>query len=106
MKSVLYFVFAAFLEIAGCFSFWAWLRQGGPIWILFPGMVSLVLFALCLTQVDASFAGRAYATYGGIYIASSLLRLRVVEKTVPDQWDIIGASIAIVGVLVILLGPR
>jgi len=28
MKNMLVFVVAAFLEIAGCFAFWAWLRNG------------------------------------------------------------------------------
>ncbi len=106
VKSVLYFVLAAFLEIAGCFSFWAWLRQGRPMWVLLPGIISLVLFSFCLTQIDSDYAGRAYAAYGGIYIVSSLVWLRVIEGSPPDRWDIIGASISIVGALIILLGPR
>jgi hypothetical protein len=36
------------------------------------GIASLVGFALALTRVDSAFAGRAYAAYGGIYIAASL----------------------------------
>jgi len=62
-------------EIAGCLSFWAWLRMArSPVW-LFPGCGSLVLFAWLLTLVDAADAGRAYAAYGGIYITSALLWL-------------------------------
>jgi Uncharacterised BCR, YnfA/UPF0060 family len=51
-------------------------------------------------------AGRAFAAYGGIYILFSLLWLWIVEKTRPDQWDVIGASICLVGAAVILFGPR
>ncbi len=47
MLSLVYFVFAAFLEIAGCFAFWAWVRGGRPAWVVIPGIASLALFALC-----------------------------------------------------------
>ena len=106
MTSFVAFIAAAFFEIAGCFAFWAWLRGGRPTWVVLPGAVSLVLFALCLTRVDAAYAGRAYAAYGGIYIASSLSWLRAVEGVVPDRWDVLGAGIAVFGALVILFGPR
>lgn len=53
-----------------------------PLWTL-PGTASLVLFAMALTRIEASYAGRAYAAYGGIYILSSLFWLWVVETHVP-----------------------
>jgi small multidrug resistance family-3 protein len=70
--NLLAFVAAALLEIAGCFAFWMWLRQGRSPAIALLGILSLVVFAAMLTRVDAAFAGRAYAAYGGIYIAASL----------------------------------
>ncbi|PIV81839.1 hypothetical protein COW53_02205 [bacterium CG17_big_fil_post_rev_8_21_14_2_50_64_8] len=106
MRSVGYFLAAAFFEIAGCFSFWAWLRLSRPWWVVLPGVVSLVLFAWCLTRVETTYAGRAYAVYGGIYIASSLIWLRIVEGIVPDRWDFLGALLCVAGALVILLAPR
>lgn len=106
MKSILWYVVAAMGEIAGCFAFWAWLRmQKSPLW-LFPGVISLVVFALALTRVDATAAGRAYAAYGGIYILSSLVWLWCVEGVRPDRWDIVGASACLLGAAVILFGPR
>ena len=106
MKALLWYSLAALGEIAGCFAFWAWLRLNKhPLWTL-PGVLSLVIFALALTRIDAVAAGRAYAAYGGIYILSSLLWLWIVEQTRPDQWDVIGASICFVGAAVILFGPR
>ena len=63
---------------------------------------SLVGFALALTRVDSAFAGRAYAAYGGIYIAASLLWLWMVERQRPTATDRIDASIAIIGALVII----
>ena len=106
MKSLLWYLLAAGGEIAGCFAFWAWLRLGkSPLWTV-PGVVSLVVFALALTRIDAAAAGRAFAAYGGIYILSSLLWLWLVEKTRPDQWDVIGAGICLGGAAVILYGTR
>lgn len=100
------YVGAAVAEIAGCFSFWAWLRLGKSLLWLAPGMASLALFAFLLTRIDSDFAGRAYAAYGGIYIASSLAWLWLVEAQRPDRWDVIGASICLFGAAIILFGPR
>ena len=66
---------AALGEIAGCFAFWAWLRLGKSVLWLVPGMISLAIFAWALTLVPTDAAGRAYAAYGGIYVASSILWL-------------------------------
>lgn len=104
--SVLAFALAAALEIAGCFAFWAWLRLGkSALWIL-PGTLALALFAVALTRVDAAFAGRAYAAYGGVYIAASLLWLWLVEGARPDRWDAAGAALCLLGAAIVLLGPR
>ena len=106
MRSLLVYGLAAGAEIAGCFSFWAWLRLGrAAIWIV-PGMVALALFAWLLTLIDANAAGRAYAAYGGIYICGSLLWLWAVEDTIPDRWDLCGAALCLLGTLVILLSHR
>ena len=75
LQALWVYVAAAIAEIAGCFAFWAWLRLGRSGFWLVPGMVSLALFAFLLTRIDAAFAGRTYAAYGGVYIAASLLWL-------------------------------
>jgi small multidrug resistance family-3 protein len=106
MKSILFFSLSALFEIVGCFAFWQWMRAGrSALWIV-PGVASLMLFAWLLTQVDVSHAGRAYAIYGGIYIAASLLWLWAVEHQRPDHWDIVGALICLVGAAVIILPQR
>lgn len=68
-------------------------------------MVSLALFAWLLTLSPADQAGRAYAIYGGVYIASSLLWLWIVEDQRPDQWDVIGAVVCLAGAAIILWAP-
>lgn len=100
------FLGAAFFEIAGCFAFYAWARLEKSVWWVVPGTVSLVIFAWLLTLAPTDAAGRAYATYGGIYIAASLVWLWAVERQRPDQWDVLGAAICIIGAGTILLAPR
>lgn len=100
------YVGAALAEIAGCFSFWAWLKLGKPVWWLVPGMLSLGLFAYLLTLVEASHAGRIYAAYGGVYIVASLLWLWAVEGAKPHLTDWAGMMLCLAGAAVILYGPR
>lgn len=104
--TALIYIAAALAEIGGCFAFWAWLRLGKSIWWLAPGVVSLVLFAYLLTLVPSDAAGRAYAAYGGVYIAASLVWLWAMEDVRPDRWDIAGAMLCLIGAAVILFGPR
>lgn len=99
-------VAAAMLEIAGCFAFWAWLRLGKSAWWLLPGVAALLGFAWMLTRIDAAHAGRAYAAYGGLYIACSLAWLWLIEDVRPDRWDLCGATVCLCGAALILLGPR
>lgn len=106
MQAALIFAGAAIAEIAGCFAFWAWLRAGRSAFWAIPGTLSLIVFAVILTYAPASAAGRAYAAYGGVYVAASLLWLWIVERTAPDRWDLIGAALCIAGAAVIVYGPR
>jgi small multidrug resistance family-3 protein len=65
-------------------------------------VLSLIGFAVVLTKADTAFAGRAYAAYGGIYIAASLLWLWIVERQTPRASDLIGAMLAVIGAAVIV----
>jgi small multidrug resistance family-3 protein len=97
---------AAIAEIAGCFAFWAWWRlEKSPLWVL-PGVLSLIAFGWLLALVPSDAAGRAFAAYGGIYIAASVVWMWAVEGVRPDRFDFTGAAICVVGASVILLAPR
>jgi small multidrug resistance family-3 protein len=102
MINIAVFATAALLEIAGCFAFWAWLRRDASPLLAVVGVASLIGFAVVLTRADTAFAGRAYAAYGGIYIAASLLWLWGVEGQRPHAADLIGAAIAVIGALIIV----
>ncbi len=90
--NILAFATAALFEISGCFAFWIWLRRGASPLVTVLGVVSLIVFAVALTRVDTAFAGRAYAAYGGIYIAASLVWLWLVEGQRPTVSDLLGAG--------------
>ena len=106
MRSLGIYALAALAEIGGCFAFWAWARLGRSAVWLAPGVASLALFALALTWIESAAAGRAYAAYGGVYVAASLLWLWLAEGVRPDRWDLTGGAVVLLGAAVILFGPR
>lgn len=106
MSSLPLAIAAAVLEITGCYAVWMWLRLDRPALWLIPGALALAGFAVLLTRLDASLAGRAYAAYGGVYILCSLLWMWAVERSTPDRWDLIGAAVCLLGAGLILLAPR
>ena len=106
MVSIIIFITAAILEIIGCFTFWIWLRLGKSIYWIIPGILFLTIFAFLLTRIEAIFAGRVYAAYGGVYIVASIVWLWMIEGNRPDKWDILGSIICIIGTIVILFGQR
>jgi small multidrug resistance family-3 protein len=97
---------AALTEIAGCFAVWSWMRLGASALWLIPGLASLAAFAWLLMLAPSDLAGRAYAAYGGVYIAASLLWLWTVEGRRPDTWDLTGGVICLIGAAIILFAPR
>ena len=106
IKTTGVYVVAAIAEIAGCFGFWAWLRLGKSAWLLPLSMLSLAAFAWLLTLAESVAAGRAYAAYGGVYIAASLVWLWQVEGIKPDRWDLMGSVLCLIGAGIILFAPR
>ena len=72
----------------------------------FSNRVATAAFAVLLTRAESAAAGRAYAAYGGVYVAASLLWLWAVEGVRPDRWDLLGAAVVLAGAAVILFGPR
>ena len=67
---------------------------------------SVLLFGFVATlQPDANF-GRILAAYGGVFVVGSLAWGMVADGFRPDRWDITGASICLIGVAVIMYGPR
>ncbi|MBX6384578.1 MAG: YnfA family protein [Microbispora sp.] len=105
-RSLLLFVVAALAEIGGAWLVWQGVReQRGLLWVG-AGFVALGLYGLVATfQPDANF-GRILAAYGGVFVAGSLIWGVVVDGFRPDRWDLIGAAVCLLGVLIILYAPR
>ncbi|MEZ3500357.1 YnfA family protein [Pantoea sp. KPR_PJ] len=102
-NTVVLFFITAIAEIVGCFLPWLWLKKGGPAWLLLPAALSLMTFVWLLTLHPAA-SGRVYAAYGGVYVVTALLWLRVVEGIRLTVWDWSGALIALCGMMVIVAG--
>ncbi|MDN0118265.1 YnfA family protein [Yersinia frederiksenii] len=102
--SLLFFV-TALAEIIGCFLPYLWLRKGGSIWLLLPAAASLALFVWLLTLHPAA-SGRVYAAYGGVYVVTALIWLRVVDGVKLSAFDWVGAGVALAGMLIIVAGWR
>lgn len=96
---------AGLCEIGGGYLVWLWLRESKSVWLGVLGGLILFLYGVIPTLQTAAF-GRVYAAYGGVFVVLSLLWGWQVDKTVPDRYDIIGACIALSGVLVIMYWPR
>lgn len=99
----LYFV-TAVAEIVGCYLPYLWLKQGKSAWLLVPAAGALALFAWLLTLHPVA-AGRVYAAYGGVYIATAILWLWMVDGIRPTVWDIGGATVALAGMAIIYFSP-
>ena len=99
------FFATALAEIIGCFLPYLWLKKQGSAWLLLPAALSLMLFVWLLTLHPAA-SGRVYAAYGGVYVATALLWLRVVDGVKLSALDWVGAGVALVGMLIIVSGWR
>jgi small multidrug resistance family-3 protein len=105
-KSIVLFVIAALAEIGGAWLIWQGVREHRGLLFIGAGVVALGFYGFVATlQPDANF-GRILAAYGGVFVVGSLAWGMVVDKFRPDHWDVIGAVICLMGVAVIMYGPR
>ncbi|MCL8379754.1 YnfA family protein [Escherichia coli] len=103
IKTTLLFSATARGEIIGGFLPWLWLKRNASIWLLLPAGISLALFVWLLTLHPAA-SGRVYASYGGCYVCTALMWLRVVDGVKLTLYDWTGALIALCGSVIIVAG--
>ena len=103
LKTSLLFFATALCEIIGCYLPWLWLKRGATPLLLLPAGLALAMFVWLLTLHPAA-SGRVYAAYGGVYIFTALLWLRVVEGEKLTLYDWTGAVVALCGMLIIVAG--
>ncbi|MEX9756836.1 YnfA family protein [Providencia vermicola] len=103
LKIIGLFFLTALAEIAGCYFPYLWMKKQAGAWVLLPAALCLMVFVWLLTLHPES-SGRIYATYGGIYIATALLWLRVVDGVSLTATDWIGALVVFIGAGIIISG--
>ena len=99
------FFAAALFEIGGGYLVWRWLKEKRTWLYGLVGGLVLFVYGVIPTLQPAHF-GRVYATYGGIFIISSIIWGFIVDKKSPDRYEIIGALVALLGALIIFYAPR
>jgi small multidrug resistance family-3 protein len=104
-QTIALFLITAIAEIVGCYLPYLVLKQGKSIWLLVPAAISLALFAWLLS-LHPTAAGRVYAAYGGVYIFVAIMWLWLVDGLRPTFWDILGSTVALIGMAIIMFAPK
>jgi small multidrug resistance family-3 protein len=105
-RTVGLFVLAALAEIGGAWLIWQGVREDRGLAFVGAGIVALATYGFIATfQPDPHF-GRILAAYGGVFVVGSLLWGVVADGFEPDRFDVIGASVCLLGVGVIMFAPR
>jgi small multidrug resistance family-3 protein len=99
------FFLAAILEIGGGYLVWQWLREHKTIMLGFFGGLILFIYGIIPTLQPSHF-GRVYAAYGGIFIISSIIWGSLVDRRMPDRYEILGSIVCVTGALIIFYSPR
>jgi small multidrug resistance family-3 protein len=106
LRSAALFLLAALAEIGGAWLVWQGVREHRGLAWIGAGVVALGVYGFVATlQPDAHF-GRILAAYGGVFVVGSLLWGVVLDGFRPDRFDLIGAALCLVGVVVIMYAPR
>jgi len=106
IRSLMLFAVAAIAEIGGAYLVWQGVRQKRGILFVIAGVVALGLYGFVATFQPSQHFGRVLAAYGGVFVAGSLAWGVYFDGFRPDRYDLIGASVCLIGVAVIMYGPR
>ncbi len=104
-RSLLFFVITGLFELGGAYLIWLWLRENRSIWYGLTGAIVLVIYGILPTFQPSSF-GRVQAAYSGMFLLIAIFWGWGIDKIPPDKFDIIGATVALMGTLIIMYAPR
>jgi small multidrug resistance family-3 protein len=104
-RSLAYFGITALFELGGAYLIWLWLRESRSVWYGLGGGLVLFVYGILPTLQPANF-GRVQAAYSGMFLLISLLWGWGVDRVSPDKFDVIGAVIALTGMIIIMYAPR
>jgi len=105
LMTFFFFFLAGVFEIGGGYLVWLWLRESYSWVIGAIGGFVLFLYGIVPTFQPSHFH-RIYAAYGGVFIVMALLWSWIFENIRPDMFDIIGGTVALIGVGIIFYLPR
>ena len=106
LRSIGLFALAAVAEIGGAWLVWQGVREKRGLIYIGAGVIALGLYGFFATFQPSPHFGRILTAYGGVFVAGSLAWGTIVDGFRPDRYDIIGAVICLLGVSVIMYGPR
>jgi len=99
------FFLAGLCEIGEGYLVWKWLRNHKGKILGLVGALILFSYGIIMTLQPENF-GKVYATYGGIFVVSSIIWEYWIDKKKPDRFEIIGSAVVLVGVSVMFYFPR
>lgn len=105
-RSIALFVAAALAEIGGAYLVWIGIKQDKGVLVVALGVVALGLYGIVAAAQPSNEFGRVLAAYGGVFIIGSMLWGIALDGFRPDRWDLIGATLCLIGVGVIMYAPR
>lgn len=105
-KSIALFVAAALAEIGGAYLVWLGLKEDKGALLVVIGVLALGLYGVVASFQPSNEFGRVLAAYGGVFVVGSIIWGVVFDGFRPDRWDLIGATICLVGVGTIMYAPR
>ena len=94
------------LEVGGGWLVWQTVRENKNWIYAGTGIIALIGYGFVPCLQPTSDFGRVYAVYGGFFIVLAFAWAKQFDGYLPDLGDLIGAGIALSGVLVIMLWPR
>jgi small multidrug resistance family-3 protein len=106
LRSIGLLILAAVAEIGGAWLVWQGVREKRGLIYIGAGLIALGLYGFFATFQPSPHFGRILAAYGGVFVAGSLAWGIIFDGFRPDRYDIIGAAICLLGVAVIMYGPR
>lgn len=105
-RSLALFAIAALAEIGGAWLVWQGVRENrGFVWIG-AGIAALGAYGFVATFQPENNFGRILAAYGGVFVVGSLAWGMAVDGFRPDRFDVVGATVCLLGVAVIMYAPR
>lgn len=106
LRSIALFAVAAVAEIGGAYLVWQGVREKKGLVFIGAGVLALGLYGFVATLQPSPHFGRILAAYGGVFVAGSLAWGMIFDGFQPDRYDLIGATICLIGVAIIMYAPR